>query len=222
MNIYARGKNPTIQCSHTAFLKWLIPSYLFAVLLPKPVHQLSPFISALLVYYPKMIITNDWWRPQDFFKSISSHPSILYNANPIWFPFAREDVGLVSAVLIKSNLVVLVPSLLLRGWSSVIHLSLPACHTILISKREFLERKKYNKGQSLNSSVQQMNSDAEFPELSNVTFLLQACAPKQQLHLGWGSNISFDYDPVDPSATWALSASSPLLATTLEIPLPAV
>lgn len=67
-----------------------------------------------------------------------------------------------------------------------------------------------------------MNSDAEFPELSNVTFLLQACAPEQQLHLGWGSNIIFDSDLVNPSATRVLSATSPLLATTLHIPPPAV
>lgn len=45
--------------SHS-FPEMLIPSYLFAVLLPKSVHQLSPFVSALLVYHPKMIITNDW------------------------------------------------------------------------------------------------------------------------------------------------------------------
>lgn len=62
---------------------------------------------------------------------------------------------------------------------------------VLISKTEFMERGK-NKGQSLNSSVQQMSSDAEFPELLNVTFLLQTYAPKQQLHLGWGSNFGFD------------------------------
>lgn len=91
-----------------------------------------------------------------------------------------------------------------------------------LKKRISGEEKKLNRGQSLNSSVQQINSDAEFPELSNVTFLLQAHASKQQLHLGWGSNISFDSDPVDPSATRALSAAGPLLATTIEIPLPVV
>lgn len=60
--------------SHS-FPEMLIPSYLFAVLLPKSVHQLSPFISALLVYHPKMIITNDWWWPHDiFFKTLVPIP----------------------------------------------------------------------------------------------------------------------------------------------------
>lgn len=86
-------------------------------------------------------------------------------------------------------------------------------------KKRISGEENNNKGQSLNSSVQQMNSDAVFPELSNVTFWLQACVLKQQLHLGWGSSIRFDSDPDDPSATWALSATSPLLAAALEISL---
>lgn len=63
----------------------------------------------------------------------------------------------------------------------------------------------------LNSSVQQTSSDSEFPELQNIPFLLQAGAPQQQLHLGWGSNINFGSDPANTSAPWALSAPRPLL-----------
>lgn len=61
-----------------------------------------------------------------------------------------------------------------------------------------------------------MNSDAEFPELSKVTFLLQA--PKQ-LHLGWGSTSVLS---LTPSTHQLHDAANPLLATTLEIPLPTV
>lgn len=59
-----------------------------------------------------------------------------------------------------------------------------------------------------------MSSDAELPELPNVPFLLQVGAPQQQLHLGWGSNINFGSDPVNASATRALSAAGPLLVAT--------
>lgn len=59
-----------------------------------------------------------------------------------------------------------------------------------------------------------MGSDTELPELPNVPFLLQVGAAQQQLHLGWGSNINFGSDPVNASATRALSAARPLAVAT--------
>lgn len=58
-----------------------------------------------------------------------------------------------------------------------------------------------------------------FPEYSHTTSLLQACAPKQQLWIGRGSNVSLDSDLVDPSATAALSATGSPLAANRD-PLP--
>lgn len=64
-----------------------------------------------------------------------------------------------------------------------------------------------------------MSRDTEFPELPNVPFSLQARAPQQQLHLGWGSNINFGSDPVNSSDTRALSAAGPLPVATSESPV---
>lgn len=205
------GKNPATQCSHTAFLKWLIPSHLFVVLLPKPVHQLSPFISTLLIYQSKMFITNDSWWPHDLFLKHEFPSLCLYCTNPIWSPFAREDVVVGSAVLIKSSQGAHVPSL-----TELCHTSVTLCMSYDSDLREFVGRKIIRKVPKLFSPTdEQWRWVSRAPKYP----LLQAGALQQQLHLAWGSNINFGSDPANTSATEALSAARPLSVAASENPI---